>query len=62
MRLLVVLALHPNREHVPEILDAVDQLLAETSDNMYSSGDIGFTATSYELEGTEIQFDDLIVK
>lgn len=39
-----------------------DQLLAETSDGMYSSGDIGFTATSYELEGTEVQFDDVIVK
>ena len=38
------------------------QLLAETSDNMYSSGDIGFTATSYEPEGTEIHFDNVVVK
>lgn len=38
------------------------QLLAETSDNMYESGDIGLTATSYEPEGTEIQFDNMIVK
>jgi len=39
-----------------------DQLLAETSDSMYSSGDIGFTATSYELEGTEIHFDNVSVR
>lgn len=38
------------------------QLLAETSDSMFGSGDIGFTATSYELEGTEVQFDNVIVK
>jgi len=38
------------------------QLLAETSDSMYDSGDIGLTATSYEPEGTEIQFDNVVVK
>jgi len=38
------------------------QLLAETSDSMYSSGDIGFTATSYEPEETEVHFDNIIVK
>jgi hypothetical protein len=38
------------------------QLLAETSDNMYDSGDIGFTATSYEQEGTEVHFDNVTVR
>lgn len=38
------------------------QLLAETSDTMYDSGDIGFTATSYELEGTEVHFDNVTVR
>jgi hypothetical protein len=38
------------------------QLLAETSDSMYDSGDIGFTATSYEPEGTEVHFDNLTVR
>jgi hypothetical protein len=38
------------------------QLLAETSDSMYKSGDIGFTATSYEPEGTEIHFDNVLVR
>lgn len=38
------------------------QLLAETSDSMYSSGDVGFTATSYEPEGTEVHFDNIIVR
>jgi hypothetical protein len=38
------------------------QLLAETSDSMYASGDIGFTATSYESEETEVHFDDVIVR
>ncbi len=38
------------------------QLLAETSDSMYSSGDIGFTATSYEDEETEVHFDNLTVR
>jgi len=38
------------------------QLLAETSDSMYDSGDIGFTATSYEPEGTEVHFDNVTVR
>ena len=38
------------------------QLLAETSDTKFSSGDIGFTATSYEVEGTEVHFDNFAVK
>jgi len=38
------------------------ELLAETSDSMFSSGDIGFTVTSYELESTEVHFDNLTVK
>jgi hypothetical protein len=38
------------------------QMLAETSDSMYTSGDLGFTATSYETEGTEVHFDNVIVR
>jgi len=29
---------------------------------MYDSGDIGFTATSYEPEGTEVHFDNVTVR
>jgi hypothetical protein len=43
-------------------LSVNNQLLAETSDSMFSSGDIGFTATSYEVEGTEVQFDNVTVR
>jgi hypothetical protein len=37
------------------------QLMAETEDDSFSSGDIGLTAFSYEDEATEIHFDDLVV-
>ncbi len=38
------------------------KLVSETTDNMFSSGDVGLTATSYELEGTEVHFDNLVVR
>ena len=38
------------------------QLLAETSATKFSSGDIGFTTTSYELDLTEVHFDNFTVK
>lgn len=37
------------------------ELLASVKDSRYSSGDIAFTATSYEETSTEIHFDDLKV-
>ena len=40
-----------------------NKLVAETSDSMFSSGDIGLTTASYEeSQGTVIDFDNLIVK
>jgi len=37
------------------------ELLAETKDATYTSGDIALTATSFENEPTEIHFDNLVV-
>lgn len=37
------------------------ELLASASDFTYRSGDVALTATSYEPEGTEVHFDNLIV-
>ncbi|MCJ7625185.1 MAG: DUF1080 domain-containing protein [Anaerolineaceae bacterium] len=36
--------------------------LAETTDTTFTKGDIAFAATTYELELTEINFDNLIVR
>lgn len=44
------------------ILSINDKLVAETSDNMFSSGDIGLTAASYEEVGVVVDFDNLTVK
>lgn len=39
------------------------EFLAETTDTMYASGDIGLAATTFEEgERTEIHFDDLVVR
>ena len=38
------------------------QRLATTEDSTFASGDIALTATSYEDELTEINFDDLVVR
>jgi serine/threonine-protein kinase len=37
------------------------ELLAETTDTTFSSGDIGLAATTFEEEETEILFDDLVI-
>lgn len=42
-------------------LSANDQLLATIEDSTFRSGDIALTATSYESEMTEVQFDNLAV-
>lgn len=36
-------------------------LLASANDFTYRSGDVALTATSYEAEGTEVHFDNLVV-
>ena len=36
-------------------------LVAEVEDDTFASGSVGFTATSFEPESTEIHFDDLVV-
>ncbi len=43
------------------ILFANGQRLAEVQDSLYTSGDIALTATTFEDEGTEVHFDDLVV-
>jgi hypothetical protein len=45
------LELHVNGEHV-----------ATAEDSTFTSGDIAFSATSYESEATEIHFDNLVVR
>lgn len=42
-------------------LYANGELLASTTDSTFRSGDIALTATSYESEMTEVQFDNLVV-
>jgi hypothetical protein len=37
------------------------QFLAETTDTMYTSGDIGLAVTTFEEEETEVWFDSLVV-
>lgn len=37
------------------------ELLASASDFTYRSGDLALTATSYEVDGTEVHFDNLVV-
>ncbi len=37
------------------------EMLAEIDDSSYSEGDIALTATTFEDEGTEIHFDELVV-
>jgi hypothetical protein len=37
-------------------------LLAEVTDNAYSEGDIALSATTYEDQATEVQFDNLVVR
>jgi len=39
-----------------------DELLAETKDSTYLSGEVGLTATSYESSPTEIHFDNLEIR
>ncbi len=38
------------------------QLLAETTDSTYASGDIALMVTTYESEPTEVLFDNLVVR
>lgn len=38
-----------------------DILLVETADTHFSSGDIAFSATTYETEYTEVHFDNVVV-
>jgi hypothetical protein len=38
------------------------ELLAEVNDNSFTSGDIALAATTYEMDATEIHFDNLIVR
>jgi hypothetical protein len=42
-------------------LYANGQLVAEATDSTFASGDISFTATSFEVDPTEIHFDNLVV-
>ncbi len=39
-----------------------DVLLAEAHDSEFSHGDIALTATSYEVDATEIQYDNLVAQ
>ena len=43
-------------------LYANGKLLAEVSDSEFSSGDIGLIASTYEQTGTDVLFDNLIVR
>jgi serine/threonine protein kinase len=43
------------------VLFVNDSRLAEASDTHFSSGDIAFSATTYELEETEVHFDNVVV-
>jgi hypothetical protein len=36
--------------------------LAETTDTTYTSGDIAFSATTYEMDLTEVHFDNVVVR
>jgi hypothetical protein len=37
------------------------EMIAEAEDDTFSEGDIGLTATTFEVDSTEVQFDNLVV-
>ncbi len=43
-------------------LSANGELLVTTEDSTFASGDIALTATTYEGKGTEVHFDNLVVR
>jgi len=43
-------------------LEVNGEILAETNDSTFASGDIALQATTYEVKPTEIHFDNLVVR